>query len=82
MNTHIRRALRAGRNLASGWAMIGSMALLVFTGFGLYYLASEGSRPQWSLVHWIVGLALPALVVAHVLIGRASRKVPLHEPAR
>jgi hypothetical protein len=82
MNSHIRRALRSGRNLASGWAMIGTMALLVFTGFGLYYLAGEGSRAQWSLVHWMVGLALPVLIVAHVLIGRASRKSPLPERAR
>lgn len=82
LNSHIRRALRSGRNLASGWAMIGTMALLTLTGFGLYYLAGESDRPQWSLVHWAVGLALPVLVVAHVLIGRASRKAPAHDLLR
>jgi hypothetical protein len=82
LNSHIRRALTAGRNLASGWSMIGTMALLTVTGFGLYYLAGENDRPQWSLVHWALGLGLPVLVIAHVLIGRASRKAPPHDRTR
>jgi hypothetical protein len=76
MNSHIRRALKARRNLASGWSMIGVMVLLTVTGFGLYYLAGESNRPVWSSVHWAMGLGLPVLVIAHVLIGRASRHVP------
>ncbi len=75
LNVHIRRALRARRNLASGWAMIVTMATLVITGFGLYYLADEGNRPAWSVVHWVIGLGLVGLLVAHVLLGRSSRKV-------
>ncbi len=73
MNIHIRRALKARRNLASGWAMIMTMAVLVITAFGLYYVADEANRPIWSMMHWVIGLGLAALVVAHVLIGRASR---------
>ena len=73
MNSHIRRAVKARRNLASGWAMIMTMAVLVMTGFGLYYLAGEASRPIWSTIHWTIGLVLAGLIVAHVLIGRASR---------
>lgn len=79
MNSHIRRALKAGRNLTSGWSMIVLMVLLIVTGFGLYYLAREGDRPLWSLVHWIGGLGLAMLVIAHVLIGRASRHAPLYD---
>lgn len=73
MNSHIRRAVKARRNLASGWAMILTMAVLVITAFGLYYLADEANRPIWSAIHWVVGLGLAGLIVAHVLIGRASR---------
>ena len=73
MNSHIRRAVKARRNLASGWAMIMTMAVLVMTGFGLYYLAGEASRPIWSTIHWVIGLVLAGLIVGHVLIGRASR---------
>lgn len=76
MNSHIRRALKAGRNLASGWSMIATMVWLIVSGFGLYYLAGEGDRPLWSLLHWVVGLGLAVLVVIHVLLGRASRHTP------
>ncbi|MEC5161819.1 hypothetical protein ACFDR9_002775 [Janthinobacterium sp. CG_23.3] len=72
MNAHIRRALKAGRNLASGWAMIATFALLVVSGFGLYYLAGESDRPLWSALHWVVGLALGALTVLHIVLGRRA----------
>ena len=76
MNSHIRRALKAGRNLVSGWIMLITMTLLIFTGFGLYYLAGESDRPLWSRIHWIVGIGLVALIVIHVVVGRASRFKP------
>lgn len=78
MNGHIRRALKAGRNLTSGWSMIVTMLVLVFTGFGLYYLAGESDRPVWSLVHWSVGLALGILFVLHIVLGRRSNPHKMH----
>ncbi|GJI93314.1 hypothetical protein RugamoR57_00320 [Duganella caerulea] len=76
MNAHIRRALKAGRNLATGWGMIGAMALLTASGFGLYYLAGESDRPVWSAIHWAIGLAAALLFVAHVVLGRRA----VHHP--
>lgn len=70
MNGHIRRALKSGRNLVSGMAMIATLLALTVTGFGLYYIAGEADRPVWSLTHWIVGLALGLLSVLHILLGR------------
>lgn len=78
MNAHIRRALKARRNLASGWAMIATFALLAASGFGLYYIASEGDRPLWSSVHWVAGLALGALVLLHIALGRRGRPARAH----
>jgi cation transport ATPase len=73
MNTHIRRALKSGRNLISGCSMLVIMAVLTLTGFGLYYLAGESDRPLWSVVHWTTGLGLAVMIVIHVLLGRTSR---------
>jgi hypothetical protein len=75
LNSHIRRALKSGRNLVSGWSMIITVAVLIVTGFGLYYLAGEGDRPAWSAVHWIVGLGWVALGIVHVLLGRSTRLI-------
>lgn len=72
MNSHIRRALKARRNLRSGLSMISALVALTVSGYGLYYLASEQSRPVWSAVHWIIGLALPLLLVVHIVLARAS----------
>jgi hypothetical protein len=73
MNSHMRRALKAGRNLASGWSMIALLSALTASGYALYYVASEHSRPTWSAAHWIIGVALPLLLVLHIALGRASK---------
>jgi hypothetical protein len=71
LNGHIRRALRIRRNLTSGWAMVAALAVLVATGYGLYYLAGEHSRPLWSLAHWIIGIGFACGLPLHIAIGRA-----------
>lgn len=72
IHVHIRRALKSGRNLVTGWAMIATLLLLALTGYGLYYVAGEADRPLWSAVHWIVGLAVALLFVLHIVVGRKS----------
>jgi len=72
MNAHIRRAIKAGHNLLTGWSMIAAMLLLIASGFGLYYLAGEADRPAWSILHWIVGLLGAVLFVLHIVVGRRA----------
>lgn len=74
LHLHIRRGLAARRNLPAGWSMIVLLLLLTLTGYALYYIAGEESRPLWSLVHWGAGLLLLPLVWLHVATGR--RAVP------
>ncbi len=70
MNSHIRRAIKAKRNVFSGWTMIAIMLILVISGYGLYYLAGENNRAIWSAVHWIIGLLFPCFLILHILLGR------------
>jgi cytochrome b561 len=70
---HVQRSWRAGRNRVSGAVMIGTNAVLAITAWGLYYAGSDLLRTFVADVHIAAGLALPALVVAHVLLGRRSR---------
>jgi len=70
---HMRMGWRAGRNRLTGPAMVALNAALIVTAFGLYYLGSDTLRPWVSAVHTDLGFALPALILAHVLVGRRSR---------
>jgi hypothetical protein len=70
---HMRLAWRSGRNRITGPAMAAFNAVLIVTAFGLYYSGSDAVRPFMSNLHLVLGFALPALFVVHVLLGRRSR---------
>jgi len=72
---HMRLGWRANRNRVSGSLMVTITGLLIVTAFGLYYSGSDVLRASTSYLHIGVGLALPILVVVHVLRGRRSRAV-------
>jgi hypothetical protein len=76
---HIRLSWRAGKNRISGAVMITTNAVLVATACGLYYAGSELLRTFVADVHIAVGIALPALVVTHVVLGRRASPHP-HPP--
>jgi|SRR5471030_298542 len=69
MNGHIRYALKTRRNLCSGWSMIAALLALALSGYGLYYIASEHSRPVWSAAHWIIGLVFALLLIVHIALA-------------
>jgi hypothetical protein len=73
MPLHIYRSWLAGKNRVSGAVMIGVNGILVATAWGLYYAGSDLLRNVIADVHIAVGLALPALAIAHVALGRRLR---------
>jgi len=73
MPFHVRVGWRRNRNRMTGSLMLGANAALIVTAFGLYYAGAEPVRDWASDVHIAVGLALPALLVWHVVRGRWRR---------
>lgn len=69
---HVQRAWRANKNRATGIASIAMYGLLIATAFGLYYVGSEALRPWLSTIYIAFGLAVPAVITAHIMVGRAS----------
>lgn len=67
---HIRRAWHLRRNRVSGLPLLLLMALLILTGYGLYYAGSEELRPWISLVHWLIGCLASLGLLLHVVIGK------------
>lgn len=71
---HVSRAWKLKKNHRSGIAVLTIAALLAGTGYGLYYLGNENTRPIISLVHWTAGLIATAVLLTHVLLGKKMRR--------
>lgn len=67
---HIRRAWAIRRNIYLGIGLVAIMLSLTITGYLLYYAGGEETRPVISAVHWIIGMAVPALLAWHVVTGK------------
>jgi hypothetical protein len=73
LTAHVRFAWRARRNRANGSVFLSAFAVLTITGYGLYYAGGERLRAWTSWIHLTVGLALPVLLLIHVVLGRKTR---------
>jgi hypothetical protein len=58
-----------------GLILLATNAILIATAFGLYYSGSETVRPWISWVHLLVGLALPLLLLFHIVSGRRANRL-------
>lgn len=71
--THIRRAWQARRNRTNGVFFVTMMALLIVSGYGLYYFGDEQWRSAASWIHLILGFAAPGLLALHIWLGRRDK---------
>lgn len=70
---HVMRGLALHRNRLTGFALLVLNGLLALSGYGLYYAGGDQLRAAISLLHWLPGLLLAALLVVHIVIGRRQR---------
>ena len=70
---HVREGWRRRRNRWSGAIVLTTVSLLAITAFGLYYLGSQSLRDAGSFLHLVIGLALPLILAAHVVVGMQTR---------
>jgi hypothetical protein len=73
LSAHVRFAWRARRNRGNGSVFLSAFAVLIITGYGLYYVGGERLRAWTSWIHLTVGLALPILLVMHIFLGKRTR---------
>jgi cation transport ATPase len=73
LSGHVRFAWRARRNRPNGSVFLSAFAVLMVTGYGLYYAGGERLRAWTSWIHLAVGLALPILLLIHIFLGRRTR---------
>jgi len=70
---HVMRGLALHRNRLTGYSLLALNGLLALSGYGLYYAGGDQLRAAISLMHWLPGLLLAALLVVHIVIGRRQR---------
>lgn len=71
---HVWPAWRPRLRRTSGLVLLGACGVLALGGWALYYVADERMRGWLSVGHWALGLALPALVLAHIISVRRERR--------
>jgi hypothetical protein len=71
---HITKTWPHKRRRWSGGVLTGVFALLIVSGYLLYYTGDDKVRPIVSIVHWGIGLACPVLFLFHRL--RRQRRSP------
>lgn len=71
--THVVRAWRSGRNRAIGIVLLVVIALLIMTGYGLYYFSGERLRLVTQWTHLGLGIVEPVLFIVHLMHGRRTR---------
>ena len=72
---HVKRGWQAGQNRLTGAGLLTVFALLTVSGYGLYYSGGENVRAFTSLAHTWIGLLLPAILAAHIVIGHRLRRL-------
>lgn len=63
---HVRVGLRHRRRLVSGLSLLGLNAILIVTGYGLYYAGDERLRAWASWSHSVVGGAVVLAFALHL----------------
>jgi hypothetical protein len=69
---HLPSGWQQKRQRPSGLSLVVVCAILVLTGWGLYYLSDESLRTAVRLAHSVLGILLPVAMAAHV--WRARRR--------
>lgn len=70
--THLKRGWQAQRNRGNGVLFVSVIAILVLTGYGLYYFGDERWRTVTSWTHLSLGLVSPVFLAWHIWLGRRS----------
>lgn len=71
---HVGPGWRVHRRRASGLALLLGTAVLALGGWGLYYANDDTLRHWLALSHWLLGLALPAAAVWHIVGIQRQRR--------
>ena len=76
MVVHIPKGWKDKSQRIAGVALTVVAGALILSGYLLYYLGIEWLRDWTSILHWGIGLALPAVFVWHYLGRNTAKAAP------
>jgi heme A synthase len=68
--SHARRSWNYGDNKTNGALIVAVLGLASLAGHSLYYMGDEQWRLWTARLHLALGLSLPVILIAHILLGR------------
>lgn len=71
---HVQLAWKLRKNKFSGIILIVFLAVLITSGYGLYYFSGDALRNATTWIHIGLGLSLPLAIIWHIWLGRSSTK--------
>lgn len=71
---HIPKGWSHVRQRVAGVALCTVLAILVASGYLLYYAGDEALRDWSGLIHWVIGLGLPVIFLWHYINGLYDRR--------
>lgn len=71
---HIPKGWAYVHQRIAGIALCGVLVVLIASGYMLYYVGDEIVRDWTSMVHWTVGLVVPAVFLWHYFNGLLVRR--------
>ena len=74
LGAHIPRMWRLKHKYKTGVALIIFLVFLILTTYGLYYIAHPYAREVIANMHFIMGLALPAILAIHIFLKIKCKK--------
>ena len=80
MVAHIPKGWKDKSQRVAGIALTAVTGALILSGYLLYYLGIEWLRDWTSIIHWGIGLALPAVFVWHYLGRKVVKQPPRRKP--
>ncbi|GAB2786934.1 hypothetical protein [Dyella kyungheensis] len=73
-SAHIVGGWQTLRQRWSGGAGVGMLLVQILSGYLIYYLVDDAWHDKVALMHWMIGLTLPAVIATHIVRGRRPRR--------
>jgi len=71
---HMPKGWRDAPQRTIGIGLTALIAVLIISGYTLYYVSNEAFRSWASIIHWSIGIVVPGIFIWHYTRGQSKRR--------